>query len=472
LTLDGVASYMLLGSMLFRHLLPVLGLYVAVQCCWLVALPPFEGSDEVQHYDYARYVAVNGHLPDRVPSSINDGGFLTGEWTQEPAYYVMLGLALRWTGVQDVPPGEGQATNPHGIFNDGNAANIFAHWTAMPPRAVYGLLVGRLVSVICGLGTILCVFGAIRVCCREDHIAALAATCVTFVPQFGAQHVFITNDTAAAFWASLASFLVVQFVVRGERSWLLALAIGATGGLAVATKLTAAVAIVGLPLALWRLRRVVAWMPHALAWGAGMLATAGVAFGRNWLVFGDPLATALKNAVVTQFAFHSSFHPRELASYVDLLDMLFHGFWTGIGWVRWSPDVPWLWALFGALTTFLITCVIAAGRLVAASPRGDSTPSQHALTVMLGVLALHSAAFVVSISIWAGYSARYFLPMTVPLIVVATMGSRVLLNAMRRRLGLDAACWTMVGVLFTVPVAWLTTLTTALLAFHFEGLRR
>ena len=35
-------------------------LYLAVVTAWLLVLPPFEGPDELHHYDYARYVAATG----------------------------------------------------------------------------------------------------------------------------------------------------------------------------------------------------------------------------------------------------------------------------------------------------------------------------------------------------------------------------------------------------------------------------
>jgi 4-amino-4-deoxy-L-arabinose transferase-like glycosyltransferase len=451
-----------------RHLAGVVCLYLAIQACWFLAIPAFEGPDEIQHYDHARYVAVNGHLPDRVPARVNEGDWFTGEWTQESAYYWMFGWILRPTGFQDVRPGDTLVQSRHSIWSGGNSPTVFAHGTPLPAPVVNGMLVGRVLSVLFGLGTLLAVFAAIRACTHDDRIATLAAGCVALVPQFGAQHIFITNDTPAAMWASIAATLVAVLLARPAsasgwqpvRDWRLGAAIGVATGLAIATKLTAGMIVVAMPLALWAQRRD-SWRPQAIAWIAGLLATAGVAFGRNWIVFGDPLATALKHAVVSQFQFRIVFKPGELASYVDLAQMLFRGIWASIGWAAWMPDTLWLRVLFAALTVVLLACFGTAAWLAL---RGRSAT----LTVMLTVFVLHAAAFLVSISLVAGYSARYFLPMIVPFIVITLLGARKLLALLRERIGADPVRWAITGMMLTLAIVWIGTFSAVLAAFHFE----
>jgi hypothetical protein len=486
--------------MTFRHLLGVVCLYLAIQACWFLVIPAFEGPDEIQHYDHARYVAVNGHLPDKVPSRANEGDYFTGEWTQEVAYYWMFGWILRPTGFQHVRPGDRLVESAHSIWSGGHSPPVFAHGTPLPPDVVNGMLVGRVLSVLFGLGTLLAVFFAIRACTRDERIAVLATGCVALVPQFGAQHIFITNDTPAAMWASIASALIVAFLAqpidapggagldhRGRvansggfvpADWRLSLAIGLATGLAIATKLTAGLIVIAMPLALWARRRSASangadasWYGrrphavHAIAWIAGLLATAGVAFGRNWIVFGDPLATALKKTLVSQFGFKTVFKPGELDSYVDLAQMLFRGIWSSIGWGAWMPDAIWLKVLFAALTVFLFVCLgIGAWLAIRGTSRASVT-----LRVMLTVLVLHAAAFLVSISLVAGYSARYFLPMIVPFIVVALLGAQRLFDVLRARAGADAVRWTVTGVILTLAIVWIGTFSAALAAFHFEG---
>jgi 4-amino-4-deoxy-L-arabinose transferase-like glycosyltransferase len=467
-----------------RHLLCVAGLYAAIQICWFVIIPPFEGPDELQHYDHLRYVAVTGHLPDAVPARVNEGGYFTGEWTQEVAYYWMLGQLLRPTGFQDAAPAQSLKENRHSIWTGGSAASVFTHGDPLPPHVAGGLFVGRLASVCFGLGTLLCVFAAVRLITSDILIATLVASCVALVPQFGAQHVFITNDTPATLWASIAAALIVAWLTPApaqaerRRSWMLAAAIGVATGLAIATKLTAGVIVLAMPLALWLRRREVPWLPPAIAWSAGVLVPAGLAFGRNWILFGDPLATSLKRALVAQFEFRTVFNPRQLASYGDLVKMLFRGIWASIGWGAWTPPDPWISLLFAALTAFLLVCLIIAIRLAfARSTRlpgasAAATPARvrEVLLVMLAVFLLHCAAFFVSISMFAGYSARYFLPMIVPFVVMAVIGAQRLFAALRRQFGGEAMRWTMVAMPVLLAAAWIGTFVAAIIAFHFEGL--
>lgn len=447
-----------------RQLLCVVALYAAIQSCWLLTIPPFEGPDEFQHYDFVRYVAITGHLPDRIPSVVNEGDFFTGEWTQESAYYWLLGLILRPTGYQTMRPGEALVGNKHSMWLGGQAANLHQHAAPLPYPIAGGLLIGRLASVLFGLGTLVSVFAAVRLVTADDQIAALASSCVALVPQFGYQHVLITNDTAATMWASIASALIVWLLVRREPpSWPLGLAIGATTGLAIATKLTAGVIIVALPMAWWCRRNDgrQAWLRPAIAWVAGLLATAGVAFGRNWIIFGDPLATALKHAVVAQFDFRTVFNPRELSSYGHLLYMLFRGTWASFGWGPWTPHQFWILTIFSVMSVFLLLCVILALR----QRRTDTT------AVMLSVFALHCTAFLISISFFAGYSARYFLPLIVPFVVIVVAGAPRVCGMVRRRVGAEALRWILVAVPMLLAAAWIGTLTATIIAFHFEGLR-
>jgi 4-amino-4-deoxy-L-arabinose transferase-like glycosyltransferase len=459
-----------------RHLLGVAALYLAIQSCWFIALPAFEGPDEIQHYDHARYVAVNGHLPNRPPVRMNEGDYFTGEWTQEVAYYWMFGWILRPTGFQDTRPGDSLVQNRHCMWYGGTSPTVFAHGDPLPPHVENGMLIGRVLSVLFGLGTLIAVFAAIRAITKNDRIATLAAGCIALVPQFGAQHIFITNDTPAALWASLASALVVIFLTRpdaalarGRGGWWLAAAIGFTTGLAIATKLTAGVILIAMPLALWYRRKSIAWLPPAMAWCVGMVATAGVAFGRNWIVFGDPLATTLKKTIVSQFDFRTVFRPGDPTSYVDLVKMLFRGIWASIGWAAWTPDAPWLQVLFAALTVFLLVCLVVAARSVTRRRGGAAPASGPAVTVMLLVFVLHTVAFLVSISYFAGYSARYFLPMIVPFIVVAVTGARSVFAALRAQAGAESVRWTLAGLMLTLAVAWLGTFGAVIAAFHFEG---
>jgi hypothetical protein len=221
------------------------------------------------------------------------------------------------------------------------------------------------------------------------------------------------------------------------------------------------VIVAALPMAWWCRRRDGRWLVPVIAWAAGLFATAGVLFGRNWLIFGDPLATALKHVLVSQFDFRTTFNPRELASYGHLLMMLFRGSWASIGWGPWTPNQVWILAIFGIMSVLLLLCVLLSMR----GARSDAT------AVMLSVFLLHCGAFLISISLFAGYSARYFLPLIVPFAVIVVAGAPRLCGMVRRRVGGEALRVMLVAVPMLLAAAWIGTLTATLIAFHFEGLR-
>ena len=241
--------------------------------------------------------------------------------------------------------------------------------------------------------------------------------------------------------------------------------------------MTAGVIVVALPMAWWCRRRDGQWLRPVLAWVAGLLATAGVGFGRNWIVFGDPLATALKHAVVTQFDFRTVFNPRELSSYGHLAMMLFRGSWASFGWGPWTPKQLWIRTIFAVLSLLALASMIVAIRMAATRRRSVDVarawpaPALDALAVMLAVFALHAAAFLVSIAIFPGYSARYFLPMIVPFVVIVVAGAPRLGGMIRRRVGAEALRWMLVAVPMLLVAAWIGTIIATIIAFHYEGLQ-
>lgn len=460
---------------------------------WLAAVPPFEGPDELQHYDYARYVAYYGHLPDRIPSTLNEGGWFTVQRVQEGAYYWTLGHLLRLTGAADASPAV-FTQNPHSRWVGGLEATLLRHDTPMAPALARGIFVGRLVALLCGLGTLLCVFGAVCVYAKSPRVAALVATCVALIPEFGVHHVLVTNDPPAAFLASVAVFLLIRWFLRSPAdAWPLPLAAGVITGLAIATKLTTGFLLVLAPLLFWtkaRLAdhhgvarergqegrddkepvvvkktdslpsrpRVRALLWIAVMWAAAVFAAAAWNFVRNWILFGDPLATRLKNTLVAQHGNPVHFHPGELASWRELASVMFHGFWVSVGWTDWRPDSLAIWAFYGLLSLLLLIALGIA--------RGTQPQRRALVRVLLVVLVLHTIAFFVALAHTPGYSMRYFLPLTVPLAVLVTTGMRRLRALAAGRVGAGVVRWAIAGVLMLLVIAWIATYTGALLAFR------
>lgn len=455
----------------WRHLLPVAALYLAVTSCWLIAIPPFEGPDELQHYDYARYVAATGHLPDHAPARLNEGGWFTAEWLQEPAYYWALGQALRLVGAGTAPLQF--LENPYSRWHGGVVASLLRHDTPVAPALARGVLVGRIASLLAGFITLFCVFGAVHAYTGRSRIAALAAASVALIPEFGVHHMLVSNDPAACCLASIASLLWIRWYVSGApQTWQAPAAIGTVSGLAIATKLTTAFLLAMGPLLFlvrYRLakdrtsdatHRLPLWQCAAV-WIVTVLAGGAWNFVRNWRLFGDPLATALKHTLLAQQGDVVHFHPGELSSYRNLAHVIFHGFWVSVGWTDWGPEATWIWLLYGLLTMVLL---LAVGAAVVKASRPEGLVS-----VLLVVVVLNAAAFAAALALTPGNSMRYLLPLTVPLAVIVVAGLQELRAHATHSVTTGHVRWMIVALIGSLALAWLATFGEALTAFRFGG---
>ena len=71
----------------------VLVLFVVAAAGVSLHAPAFEAPDEPHHYDYARWVASHGKLPDKVPENPNEWETLdwyNDQWIQPPLYYMAM----------------------------------------------------------------------------------------------------------------------------------------------------------------------------------------------------------------------------------------------------------------------------------------------------------------------------------------------------------------------------------------------
>src|SRR5581483_8966216 len=272
--------------------------------------------------------------------------------------------------------------------------------------------------------------------------------------------VLVTNDPPAAFLASVAVFLLIRWFLRSPAdAWLLPLAAGVITGLAIATKLTTGFLLVLAPLLFWaKGGRARGLIRIAAMWAVAVFAAGAWNFIRNWMLFGDPLATRLKNTLVAQHGNPVHFHPGELASWRELAQVIFHGFWVSVGWTDWRPDSLAIWLFYGLLSLVLLIALPLA--------RGTQPRRRVLMRVLLVVLGLHTIAFFVALAHTPGYSMRYFLPLTVPLAVLVTAGMRRLRALAAARVGAGVVRWAIAGVFMMLVLAWVATYTGALLAFY------
>ncbi len=184
----------------------VLGVYYSL------AVPPWESYDEPGHYQYARYLAVTGHLLD--PNDPEAQSI----WSrfQPPLYYVLVApfIASFDLGQHALEPEQ----NPY--FTGGiaglNYAVAFAAPTPDQSAQLAALAVMRLVGVaISTASTVFIFLAARRLWPRSPWGALAAASLYAFWPQFVFIGSMATNDLLITSLAAVLVYLVVRTQQEG-----------------------------------------------------------------------------------------------------------------------------------------------------------------------------------------------------------------------------------------------------------------
>ncbi|MFZ1753439.1 MAG: hypothetical protein WAU10_06855, partial [Caldilineaceae bacterium] len=324
----------MLAGLLLCHLL--------VALAWSAATPLGEAPDEADHWAYVVYLAQERGLP------------VGPEITQSkhpPLYHATAALVA---GLFADPSFDFLRANPDlqvPVPVDG-PSNFFIH-TAQEdwpwqggPRAFH---LARLWSILLSLGTIAAAWGLMRGAFPADPALALAvAGVLAFLPTFAFIGSAVSNDGAAAFFATAAlwgGFAIYRGGGRLAAGWWTPFALG----LGVLTKVS--VAAVWLPVALLvmgvvetqnfaslraSLRRLLAiFLP------AGLIALPW--FVRNWQLYGDATGLALARQTIDQ-----RLTPWTWADSWWLVKGWFLSFWGRFGAIGQIAQPLWLdWLLLG-----------------------------------------------------------------------------------------------------------------------------
>ncbi|MCB9421593.1 MAG: DUF2142 domain-containing protein [Ardenticatenaceae bacterium] len=350
-----------------RHsrLLLILLLYLAIALAYSIVTPLFEAPDEHWHYFTAQYIADTGHLPV-IPLDDSYDEWLSQEAAQPPLYYLLGSLLI--TPIDTADAREQIQLNLFAWIGNATAlanVNRFIHtpYEAWPWQGlVLATHLLRGLSVLLGLGTLLCIYGSGRFFWPEQENRALLATAlVAFLPQFDFIHGAISNDTLITFLSSLVIWQLLRLwftVVTPPRLLLL----GITLGLAALTK-NAGVLLLVYALGVLVLLAIRDWKPepknrlqsliiHLFLVIAPVLLIAGWLWWRNRQLYGDWTAT-------NQFIRFAG-GDREFSLWQVLAES--DGLWLSLiaifGWFNLrAPDwIYWVWsgmavlALLGAVT--------------------------------------------------------------------------------------------------------------------------
>lgn len=344
--------------------------YLCLALLVLSALPPFESSDEAEHFLYAHSIALSGELP-----VLTTRGAVTGDlppsvrWNNHahhpPLYYLLAAWLIAWTDRSQID--ELLRPNELIFIAAGDISAQHNKWLHAPTppsdQTLLALHLLRAFNLLLGSLTLLLIQRAALRLSGRRAVALLAMALVACLPTFLVLSVSVTNDMLLTMLGALAFERGLAALQSRRLSWRAALLLGALAGAALLTKLNgisiaASLALVWLILVLRRqlpLRR-------ALLLGAGMAAVAlliaGGFFLRNLQLYGDPLA---QDAVAAMWG--RALDPISDPAPLDQLSRIARSFWMMAGYLHapvYAPPAFYAWA--AALSLLGLAGLLRAAR--------------------------------------------------------------------------------------------------------------
>jgi hypothetical protein len=394
---------------------------------WATLIPPLEGMDEGAHVTYVEYLAEQGTIPVR-------GEPLEGA---QFMYSEQLALLDGYQNRDSVLPGDRADHEQEAVdeLNDELAdasavTNGQAPGTGYPPvyyapaAVIYELTPGTLLDklyamrlwsvALGGVAAWVTVAAARRLFPRGDLTSVLLAIAVTVQPMMAHQFAIVNND-ALAITGGIAALAVALRAAVGRVGWRVAVAAGASVGLALLSKPygigVLPVAAAGLLVGVWkssdRLRGI-------LLSAAGGLAGLAVTYG-IWtlyqLVAGVPSTTlpSYPGGDTSRGGWH--YVELQLADQMHAIrtrwaEQLFGTFaWLDVRLPETAYDIVWgsLWVVVGLSVLWLLVTLVRAvlrrpvrdDRVEGRDDPGVTVRTGLALVTVLGVLfALYAAGYL------------------------------------------------------------------------------
>ncbi len=408
-----------LGAVRTRILLAIIFVAFVKQLFFVVAIPPFQGHDEVAHFGYIWTIEEYDRLPtlnDNLPIVLEGYADFTLDWpalytaNHPPLYYLL-------------------------------ARPIYALAGEDPLAKLYAL---RLFSIPFFLLTVWLAYAlAVTLFPRDDFLALTVPAFVAFQPQIGFEGAILNNDMLSIFFGALILYLCAG-ALRGGLSVWRALALGLALGLGLLTKATITVFLpVVAATALWcwwprpwrRALRPHYWLGRLPA--AVELAVPAALLPAPWYFFlyrtyGD--FSAFDAIQELQQGWN-----RPVGTFGEILRsggfhlMRIHESWGYFGW----RNVPLTPGDLAVVYAFLILCgvglLVGAGRFLwwlreAPRPRWAALDPVQPVGVGLLVAAslLLYGAMMYFGTFFALTQARYFFPAVTAMAVILMLGLRAL----------------------------------------------
>ncbi len=402
----------------------VLGVY------WSVVVPIWESYDEIGHYYYVHYLAVEHHLPPPGTKLVDEND----EVHQPPLYYALAAIPVAFVNVHD---GVEPRLNPYmwsgPELGGWNRVIHDAAGEAWPYHGtVLAVHLARWVSVLLGAMALLFTFLAARTLAPDQvWVRWGAALTLALWPHFRFSTAVINNDIMVTTAFAVVTWLLVRLAAAKRPRALDVLALCGAGGLALLSKgnglallppLAVGLLVSGLsarPLLRRRLRLglVSGFSVSALAVGWWYTRNASNGLG----VFGGQRSLkTLENLLALLLG------QRPLPSVGLLLPTLgsgLHSLWANLGWgnIRLPAityQVAGLWAMLGA-----------AGLLVWLYRRPKCRQAISVGMLVLVALSLIVAMLLCNVE-WGrkgSLEGRYILPALPALCILISLGWTTLL---------------------------------------------
>ena len=405
---------------------------------WSLTLPPFFGSDESVHFDYAQYIATTGRLP--VSSEMFDGADNVNILADAILVAVHPGEAharfyLERAGTGSVGKFEAAANNaasnpgPHNRLGEYGpvmyvlyAAAIRVAGTAVTSQVE----LARLVSVLAGVAASLAVAWAARRAGLARQSAIAAAAFVGFQPMWSNQTAIVTADAGLLLFTTLTLALLLEWWRRPRALTALAATVAATA------------AVFSKPAAVFILPFLLVFARPAVV--------AGLARGARV----RPVAAALAAMAIPSLLFAAWQASRHG---VTITGPATHGilaYFTGEAadkFQHWLSVAAGSWGVFGygelrlpraidVPIAALSLVIVALGAVAAIRPR----PGNAGAARLLALFAVANMVFVIlyELARWRTtgeriLEGRFLLPSLPPLVILAFMGMERLLPPHRAR---------------------------------------
>ena len=421
----------------------MIGLFALLAGLYSIVVPPFETPDEIWHYAFIQHLASGKGLPVSQP---NTPALWRQQGVQAPGYYLAAAALTAAISQDDFPAIYGRA-NPHAAIGQPDATtnrNYLIHHAdeGWPWRgSILALHLARLFSVLLGAVTLWATYRALALI-TDPRWALLGTALVGFIPQFVFISAAASNDNAINALAALVLWRLVALIVAppeprySRKAFGSALVLGCLLGLALLSKLSALalVALTGLTLLLaaWRARSWRALIGNGLAVGLPALAIAGWWYGRNWVLYRDPLAWNVWQANILLRVI-----PAGWGTIIAELGSLERSFWGLFGWLN-VPYPAWVYGAFRVLEIGLaLGLLLHVARWLISLARRNRPPFDWRwaggwlLILWLGLLAFSWVRFM---RIAPAAQGRYFFPAapSLALLLILALGGYRLLGLTAR----------------------------------------